>query len=189
MNPDIENTSAEIKRYFYEFKRKQYGKPYSPAERFRKPAIWTAAAEKCVELKADPFNFVRASFQFNNVPGGPFPHQLAGVAISKWYRALCRSVGATNDDVDLTEQEVKEVMARGLNLIMSQERRPVDYLLDPYGVRQDVLPAYARVFLFPKNMQILETWGRKATEELNSNPKLVDTVQRMGYSTEFTQNY
>ena len=69
MDPDTENTAAVIKRHFYEFKRAQLGKSYSPAERFRRPEIWTAAAEKCAKLKADPYHFVRAAFRFNNVPG------------------------------------------------------------------------------------------------------------------------
>jgi len=61
MEPDIQNIANEIKKYFYDFKRQQLGKPYAPAERMRKPEIWAAAAELCVVLKADPFNFVKAA--------------------------------------------------------------------------------------------------------------------------------
>lgn len=191
MDANIGNTAAEIKKYFYNFKRTQIGKSYSPAERFRKPEIWNAAAEKCIELKADPYNFTRAAFQFNNVPGGPFPHQLAGNAMTKWYRNFCRNLGASNmTEHEVTEQEVRDLLARGLRLMTEQSRmRPRDYFLDDYAVRLDILPAYIRVLLLSKDQEILKKWGHLATTELNSNPHLIDVINRMGYSTEFTKNY
>jgi hypothetical protein len=191
MDPDIQNIASEIKKYFYDFKRQQIGKAYSPSERMRRPAIWAAAAELCVELKADPFAFVKAAFMFNNVPGGPYPTQITGRAADKWYRQYVQLNDAKGLTLlEVTEKEVKNVMSHALQVVASQSRRSwKDLLMDAYEVRQDIVPAYARIFMFPTDKDILNQWGKLATEELNSNPKLIECVQRLGYNTDFTNGY
>jgi hypothetical protein len=191
MNPDIQNTAAEIKKYFYDFKRQQIGKSYTPADRFRKPEIWNTAAERCVDLKADPFNFVKAAFLYNNVAGGPYPHQMTGQAVVKWYNQFLQASGASGLTLqDVTEKEVKSTIAHALRMLTSQNRKTwKEFLLDNYEVRLDVVPAYVRIFIMSKDEDIKEKYGRLATEELNSNPHLIEVVQRMGYDTAFTERY
>ena len=192
MIAEVENVAAEIKRHFYNCKREQLGKPYSPAPRMRKPEYWTAAAEKCIEMKASPYDWIRAAFNYNKVPGGPFAPALSGQAAAGWYRQLMAKIGAKEgSNMSVAEQEIQELMLRGVRLITSHNRRMRgrDYLLDDYYVRTEVLPAYIRIFMFKDDPKILERWGLRATEELNSNPDLIEAAQRLGYPTEFTKQY
>ena len=177
------NLSQEIKRCFSEAKRQQLGKSYSPAPRFNKPEDWYAAAEVCAELEANAANFVRAAFMFNNVPGGPFPKQLAGNAIRRWYNQYRTQAGAdgkAGDDVD--DQELRGMFKHATLCMLSQiKMRPRDFLLSEYTVRPAVVPAFVRVLLFPKDAAMLEKWGRLAHEELDSNPQALAAVKRLGY--------
>lgn len=191
MNPDVSNTATEIKKYFYEFKRTQLSKPYSPADRYRRPEIWQAAAEKCIQLKADPYTFIRAAFMFNNVPGGPFPHQMAGQGAANWYSKFCHLHGADGKtELEVMEQEVKSAMINGLRIVASQQTKPwTVFLTDDFAVRLDTVPAWVRVFLLPHSKEIMAKWGRVASQELTSSPHLLETVQKLGYKTDFINDY
>lgn len=190
MNPDIENTASDIKRLFYDYKRQQLGKPYNPADRFRKHDIWLAAAEKCISLKASPDMFVRAAFDQNTVPGGPYPTSLAGQAIVKWYSNFCKSIGAEGKaGNEIAQSEIVLYVRHALRCAITQRRvTPHEYILNPIFIGPEVLPAYARVFLYP-TVQMLEKWGRSATEELNSDPQLLEAAKALGYKLDFMSAY
>jgi len=191
MNPDIQNTGQAVKQHFYEAKRQQLGKPYSPASRQNKPETWYAAGEQCAYLEADPYIFVKAAFLYNNVPGGPFPNQMAGSASARWYKHFCHTQNATGKTgLQIMEAEVQSTMAHTLRVALSHAyKRPTEVLLDPYGPRQDVVPAFARVLLYPKNEAIRAMWERLACEELNSSPQFLAAVKRLGYDVSFLDKY
>ena len=191
MVPEIFNTGQEVKKAFYEAKRQQLGKAYSPSPRHNKQETWLAAGEICIELEASPFDFVRAAFMFNNVPGGPFPAQLTGGAARKWYnqyRHHMNADGMPAEEVD--NQEVKGMFQHAIMVIMTQRRmRPRDFLLNDYNIRLDVTPAFVRLLTFPKDPLIRERWLRPACEELNSNPHMLAAVKRLGYDVSFMEGY
>ena len=191
MVPEIFNTGQEVKKAFYEAKRQQLGKPYSPQGRHNKPETWLAAGELCIELQASPYDFVRAAFLFNNVPGGPFPNQLVGGGARRWYnqyRQHMNAVGMPAEEVD--NQEVLGMFRHAVKCMMSQIRmRPRDFLLDEYIMRRDVTPAFVRVLLFPNDQQMRDRWLREACEELNSQPSILAAVKRLGYDVSFMEQY
>ena len=191
MDPDIQNTGQEIKRQFYEAKRQQLGKPYSPAPRYNDPDTWYAAGEKCVELSADPFTFVKAAFLYNTVPGGPFPSTLTGNAVVRWYNQYRQAQNANGKNAtEVMDQEVKNILTHALSVAMGQVReRPTDFLCNEYSIRLEIVPAFARVLLYPNHQGIREKWERLACEELNSNPRLLASVKRLGYDVSFLDNY
>jgi hypothetical protein len=189
MNPDTENLAPIIKRHFYEFKREQLSKPYSPGEKFRRHEIWSAAAEKCVQLQADPYNFVRAAFRYNRVPGGPFPNQLSGAVMTKWYGDLLREVQTAKGQNPI-DAEIRLLMSEALQQGLQQNRvRLRDYFISELYVAASVYPAFIRMLLFPQDQQIKDAWGKKATDEILANPQLLEVLRTGGYAIGFMQEF
>src|SRR5271165_2752014 len=107
---DAVYVAAKIKEHFFAAKKEQLGKAYRPSSRFVRPEIWQAAAEICIELKADPYSFVRCALTHSHVPGGPYPNQLCGNAIRTWF-ADYQAVYGVSENGDIFANEIKSLIS------------------------------------------------------------------------------
>jgi len=184
INPDEHNLAAELKKLFARMKTEQLGQSYKPAARFQKPALWIAAAKKCLELEADPFDFLRATFLYCSIPGGPYPQQLATNAAVRWYRQYSKSVIKGESDT-LYNSEIQGLICSAINNLLAishgQGKTSWQILLDDNLLPDYVAPAFVRVLLRPLDPAMLEKYGRTARLEILSSPRLLRTLKELHY--------
>jgi hypothetical protein len=184
IQPDEHNLANELKRLFARMKTEQLGQLYKPAARFQKPAIWIAAARKCLELKADPFDFLRATFIYCSIPGGPYPQQLATNAAVRWYRQYSKST-VKGENETLYNLEIQGLICSAINNLLAisqgQAKTSRQILLDDNLLPDYVAPAFIRVLLGPSDPAILEKYGRAARLEILSSPRLFKTLKDLHY--------
>jgi hypothetical protein len=178
----VEATAELIKGHFARMKADQQGKPYRPHERFRKYELWVAAAEMCNELKADPFDFVRAAFTYCTVPGGPFPQMLCGNAARHWYKDHQRALSEVGKapPTELYKTEIVRMFREVGRLMVISKQRPSDFLLDDCMLPLHVAPAFCRVLILPKDTAVMKTFGKKARSEIIGNQKLLSVLGELG---------
>jgi hypothetical protein len=184
---DVDCIAQNIRRYFVEGKTQQYGKPYRPQAKFNQPERWHAAAEICIDLKADPYSFVRSAFLYNTVPGGPFYTQLCGNAIRKWFAAY-KQLNSVKEGEDVYAKEIEELIrACGVTAIQMahlhnkpREQIFVEDLLMP----EHQMPAWVRCVLYP-TPKVLSTWGNAAYTEILGNSRLYSVLHEKEYNLNF----
>src|SRR4051812_7282423 len=98
VSADVDTLSNTLKKLFSQAKSNQMGRKYSPHARFKNPAIWHEVAKKCIELQADPLEFIEAAFMYCSASGGPFPQNLASNAAVRWYHEYLKVIGAKEGD-------------------------------------------------------------------------------------------
>ena len=188
---DKDYVASKIREYFFAGKKdRQDGKSYKPSKKFLNPEIWVVAAEICIELKADPYSFVRAAFLYNSVSGGPYPHQLTGNAIRHWYAHYKKTVNAP-EGVDVYECEVQSLITYSATLALrmatSNNETLVSVMLSDFWLKLDVVPAFVRVVLVPNDSAIYKKWGRLAYREIMCNQRLLCILQTKEYDLNFLQ--
>ena len=71
--------------YVRQMERRRNGRPYKFPTRYQGLDLWRKAAALCLELGADPEQFIAASFSYCSIPIGPMPTMLGGAAARKWW--------------------------------------------------------------------------------------------------------
>lgn len=178
MAADVRSTAARIKKIFAEHKREKTGKPYRPAARFASAEFWTKAAEICNSVGADPYSFVRATFLYNTVPGGPFPQQIASKAGARWYEDYAKLYKAKHGD-NAYANEVRNTFS-GVVRAMRSHPRQADFLRDPAAD----IPDFVRLLLLPSDPVIRKQFGRSGRDEIMSNQHLMDALEHIGFKWE-----
>ncbi len=169
-----------LKKYFNAAKSEQQGKPYRPHPRYRRLEIWLAAADLAIELKADPYDFVKAAFLFAQIPGGPFPQNLSAGCARRWYVQYRQSAIKNGKFPDsIFKDEITSTFHALARQMVASGKRPRDFLLDTFLTKEDVAPAFTRVLLLPKDPDILAKFGRKARSEIVGNQKLLQILQEL----------
>lgn len=184
LDPDLDSLANRLKKAFAEAKTEQQGKKYKPAERFKNMAVWYGVARKCLDLEADPDDFIEAAFLYCSVPGGPFPQNLASRAMDRWYGEALKISSANTEPLKpgetLYSRKVAATISSGLSMALrlskANNRRLRDILLDDFMLSLDLCPAYIRVLLLSKDPAIADKWGAKARSEIMSNPRLLKTL-------------
>jgi hypothetical protein len=169
-----------LKKYFNAAKSEQQGKPYRPHPRYRRIEIWLAAADIAIEMKADPYDFIKAAFLFCTVPGGPYPQNLAANCARRWYSIYRQSAVKNGKFPDsIFKDEITNTIQALARQMMTSGKRPRDFLLDTFLTKEDVAPAFTRVLLLSKDPDILAKFGRKARSEIVGNQKLLTILQEL----------
>lgn len=183
MKSDPTWCAAEIKRAFFARKTAQLGRRYTPQERWRRDDFWEAAGAQCVELEADPESYVRAAFQGNTVPGGPFPSQLGGKASAMWWKRYADQFRQAVDGLTPFEQDIHSLMvwakAQGL-----RQTKDTGGELDFYLRESSELPAYVRILLGGRSPEVVAKWRSEARSDLLSDPALLAALRRLKWSEE-----
>ncbi len=185
---DRDAAAELLKRYFNAAKSEQRGQAYRPAARYRTYELWAAIADLCIELKADPYDFVRAAFLYCAVPGGPFPQNLAANCARRWYEQY-RQASVKNGKVPdkIFKAEISSMITSLGQQMMRSGKRPRDFLLDTYLVREDAAPAFARVLLLPKDPAIMAKFGKKARSEIIGNQKLLSILKELNLNLDWLE--
>jgi hypothetical protein len=184
---DLENLANTIQQSYCNRKSVQDGRRIPLVTRFKNPGIWLKAAGICADLKGDPQGFVEAAFQYNKVPGGPFPQQLCGQAIRRWYANYAKAAGIREDGTtqDILEAEV----ARDINATLRWCLSTGDFMGTMRNTHFWHLPAYVRCVLCPKDTVVINTFGREATGQIQANPKLMQILTDQNYSLAFMEKF
>jgi hypothetical protein len=185
IRPDVDGLAHRLRKLYAEHKTEQMGHVYRPAPRFNSLELWYAVADKCIELNADPVDFVKSAFTYCVVPGGPFPQNMASRAMDRWYGDLTRLAppepesGLTSADVSLRSNmmQVSIIAMRGL---MANGWTLESTLLSPYRISPELCPPYMRVCLLPESQAVRDKWLADAKAELQTNPALVKSLTRLG---------
>ena len=183
LDPDLDGLANRLKKAFAEAKTEQQGKKYKAADRFKAMHVWYGVARKCLELNADPEDFIEAAFAYCSVPGGPYPQNLASRAMDRWYGEALK-VNGGNTTLGPGETLYGRRLAgiiqtnfmAAMRLSSANHKRIRDILLDDLMLPLDLCPSYVRVLLLPKDPAIVARWGAKARSEIMSNPRLLKTL-------------
>jgi hypothetical protein len=181
LDPDLDSLANRLKKAFAESKTEQHGKKYKPADRFKNMAVWYGVARKCLELNADPEDFIEAAFMYCSVPGGPFPQNLASRAMDRWYGEMTKSTGGDLKPGETVYSRrlgrlITDTMVSAMRLSKLHHKRLQEILLDDSLLTLDLCPAHIRVLLLSKDPAIVAKWGAKARSEIMSNPRLLKTL-------------
>lgn len=181
LDPSLDLIANGLKKGFADHKSVQIGKRYAPADRFKSMHIWYGAARKCVELEADPEDFLQAAFQQCSIPGGPYPQNLASRAMDRWYKEykwlLAADYGELPPGETVYGLRRKRLIQEAFLVAWQMSRRGgktlSSVLLDDYGMSLALYPAFVRVLLLPKDPAVMAKWGSLARAEIMSNPQLL----------------
>lgn len=192
LDPEIDAIANALKKGFAERKTEQQGRKYRPAERFQNMHIWYGAARKCVELVADPDDFLDAAFTYCSIPGGPFPQNLATRAMDRWYREMLQLVSKTGEEplpagetiysMNL-KLRVKAALHAALCASRQHGKRLHEVLLDERWLSLELYPAFIRALLLPKDPAVMAKWGSLARAEIMSRPRLLKTLLGSTFDT------
>ena len=190
---DLHNVAGRIRQLFIENKRKDSEKAYHPHPRFDRNEIWMAAAENCIECKADPYSFVRAAFRYCSIPGGPFPNNMCGKAAVKWFEAYkhLNSQVMKTGETDVFKAEVRAIIRSGMVAAITAQRthkRPRDFLLADFG-GEGLVSAFVRCILMPTDELILAKWGKLATSQILGSQRLLTVLQELKCDLSFLERF
>lgn len=119
----IKRLAIEIKKVFIKKKTEEAGRPYKLAPRFNQWETWKKIAENCEKLKVTPEQFVEAAFQYNNVPGGPFPNTLASENyMEKVVQNFKHQTGYADTDDETSEERCMLSYKVGLTILQNIEK-------------------------------------------------------------------
>ncbi len=185
-DPETQNVADAVRKAFRATKAQQSGRPYRPMARWDDDAVWLKIAACCQQHEADPANWVAAAFQYNKVPGGPFPNQLAGAAAARWYHELVKSssTSTSGEAVDLVGDEVTREVQSVVERFLMQGCAPKDLLGDPCLYE---IPAYVRLIMLPDDPDIFGKFGREAHGQITANPRLFEVLVRKGYRLDWLE--
>ena len=187
LDPDLDGLATDLRKKFAEAKTEQMGRRYTPAERFRNMSIWYGVARKCLELHADPDDFIEAAFLFCSVPGGPFPQNLASRAMDRWYGEAGRFTSAKPLAPGETlfsrrlDGKVQAGMLLAIRLAGANKIRLRDVVADDKMLRTDMCPAHVRMLLFPQDPEVAKRWRNEARAEIQTNPRLLLALKQSHY--------
>tara|TARA_B100000579_G_scaffold437938_1_gene470083 strand:+ start:2800 stop:3399 length:600 start_codon:yes stop_codon:yes gene_type:complete len=178
---ELFNLAEIIKDSFFQRKSAQKGKPYKPHPKFTDKDLWVEIARVCKKLGADPNDFLDAAFRHNAVPQGPFPTQLKGEAIERWYADHAAGLKADNKDnttvlsgkVDL---EIKAAIKACLKRNEREKVDPVKTLFNPIMK----IPPYVRIILMKNSLESMVRFGEEVHEYIKISPGLKEVLEQKG---------
>ena len=173
MDPAIDSVAAKIRTAFLAQKTIVFGKKAKVGGRYDKWSFWNQAAEKCLQLSADPDRFVECIFRNCPDPKTLFPNMLYGKLASR-----CWAQGEAAPIEDILIMEVKtnvETLKRltGSSEIASYYHHVTDRFFP-------MLP-YMRLLLFPMDPDLIRKFGMEAWEFLSTRPEHVKVLDKLGF--------
>ena len=174
-----------LKSSFFSRKTAKKGRPYKPHPKFTNKDLWVEVARICKRLEADPEDFLDAAFNYNSVPNGPFPNQLKGEAIERWYKEHAVSLKSKNRDnstvlgskVDL---EIKAAVKACFTRHKREKVDPVKTLLNPI---MRISP-YVRIILMKNSLESMVRFGEAVHEYIKISPGLKNILKEKGLNLE-----
>ena len=182
---ELFNLAGVIKDSFFQRKTVQKGKKYKPHPKFADNNLWVDIARVCKKLGADPNDFLDAAFHYNSVPKGPFPTQLKGDAIERWYAEHSAGLKESNKDNDTVlsgkvDLEIKSAMKACLKRHEREKVDPIKTLFNPIMK----IPPYVRIILMKNSLESLVRFGEEVHEYIKVSPGLKKVLKQKGLNLE-----
>lgn len=198
---DLYSTGRFLKDAFIRKKsEKLRGKKYKPQARHNDQVIWDRAAAICIELSADPEDFVAAAFEYtSHFPGGALPTHLSGPKMKDMYTRYCvyhgrdiseelRDAASLTYDPFLTgmknaKGEAEAAVAQVVNYIhnstgqktkedLKMDRAALAVLADEHTPAE----AWVRVILGFRDDEIMYKYYGTAAKQFRSRPLLKEAA-------------
>lgn len=189
--------AGAIREKFMELKEEQLGKAPRNSSR-DKPSNWQKAAKLCLDLKAEPDEFVRSCFDFWPISRGPFPHTLGGKAARLCYSQFISNAKAKNVDVDtknITAATRMQDLVHDLNAArkamvrLNGTPKPIDANLDWLCAKHTKLKPHVRVLLAYPDGRVKAICGEEAYQEFAQSQALRNAVTELGYPLDEILNW
>jgi hypothetical protein len=182
---ELWNLAELLKNSFFSRKVAKKGKPYKPHPKFSDKDLWVDIAKVCKQLEANPEDFLDAAFKYNAVPNGPFPNQLKGDAIKRWYNE--HAVGLKNKN-----QSNKTVIGSKVDLeikaaVKACLTRHIREKVDPVKTLHSSImkiPPYVRIILMQNSLESMVKFGKDVHEYIKVSPGLKNVLKEKGLNLE-----
>jgi hypothetical protein len=163
----LQDLADKIRDCYFKYRVTNYNLSKRLNERFDKWTFWEAAALACMELNADPYDFIKAAFLHSINPKALLPQMLHGNKIKEWYKM--------ENQVELSAVLDNVIKNDVLNACKNHNKGLKEVLED----ETINIPAYIRYALIPENKTILEKFGRQAYKILIARPDLVNALKKI----------
>lgn len=175
---DRESIAIEIKAIFYKKKQQIHGRPYRPHARFNSFKFWLNAADKCVELEANPEEYVDAVFSYCPDVKMLLPHMIYGAGMNKWWKAYTGNNKSLKIKIF---QTIGNEVTRLKNITNSWKKEDYyEYVVDDTYF----LYSHYRVFFFPGDEEIVKKFGVEAYTFLTTKPAYLKALCELGFELE-----
>ena len=179
------NLAEILKNSFFSRKTAKKGKSYKPHPKFSDKDLWVGVAKVCKRLEADPEDFLDAAFNYNAIPNGPFPNQLKGDAIERWYGAHAVALKNKNQDNNtvLGAKVDLEIKAAIKACFTRHEREKVDPVKTLFSPIMKFSP-YVRIILMKNSLESMVRFGQGVHEYIKVSPGLKNVLKQKGLNLE-----
>jgi hypothetical protein len=178
---DLYRVARRIKTRFIAAKTKQIGKAYNMQSRFSSnDELWENAARICIHRAVSPVDFVEAIFQFNKVPGGPFPLQVGSKFADS---AVVRYKNSKSDGMSFWEEKLTHARTYMNQVETNTNGRITAFdVLTKHPYCRNIDPVIACCIL-GASKKVLEVHGREAKEQVTSDPALLEYLRKLHLRT------
>jgi len=184
-NPaDAHKVGQRIKRMYVDMKKSQLGKTrYTLHPRYQSEEIWDKAGEIAIELEVSPATYVEAIFEYNTVPGGPFPQQMGGKSAARWVKEYADNEGSIEESV---KQRLLKMLAyhRKAWSLYEGKLTLTEVILHP--AYQSMFPAYLLCAAYPKK-EIHDAYGKEARMYIEENPHIFPVLKSLRLCTKWAR--
>jgi hypothetical protein len=195
----VDAVAREIRKYYLERKQVLFKQKFKLSEKHSDFFHWQRAAEVCIELNATPEVYVDAAFSYCQMPTGPYPNAMYGVAARKWYAAynngrtdLLQSRQKSEEaGRDFMFDEENDVSVLNLKADIEYVNRSLLRLLGSSAITDSAIeylasimasyPPHVRVLLAPGNEKVKKFFGKYALEYYMKNPRAHRAAEILGY--------
>ena len=207
--PERNVLGVAIRMLFFQHKSARMGKPYKPSSRHDDPEYYRKAADQCIELKANPENYVTACFEQSQhkFRQGPFANMLFGPAARRWYQdhmAIRQAPPEEREarfsdigEVDEAEEEIEPfdittTAEVDIKFTIGQTLKSIYHLTGsfdhttPEGMKylRDQLRSYSsisRVLLGFPDPVIMQRYGKEAQQLILTRPDMKAAIEQLNY--------
>ena len=188
-----------IRTNYIKQKTQLIGPSYKLSGRHDTAGIWQKAAKQCLDLQAEPVEYVKACFLNCRNTNGPFPNQMGGVSSALWYKQYIRRVvdvdvvaqpgenlveAALRQDMEVKIVEVRKIM-KNLHGTFAPTKENLDWLC----MRTSRIEPHVRVLLAYPDVRIRKECGCEARNIFLTNPKIFKAAKSLGYPMDIIINW
>lgn len=187
MSEQLEYTAAELMRLYREEKRHRIGRRYVLHPRFQNPKIWEHAAELCIEVGAEPKEFIQAAFDGCKIKEGPMPNLLSSKrSMGRWWQEWSSARPVAGDTCGSHIAKLSEMIAGDEHWrLKAATAEALQILQDP----RESFPDWFRVVVRPEDHRIWNEFGWVAVKQLLQQPRLINELREKQFDVDLILNH
>jgi hypothetical protein len=202
---DIDQLARRIRVILVDAKTQQLGHKYKLSAKMDQFKFFQRAAEQCMELEADPVDYIAAAVENCGISGGPFPNQLGGQAAKAWYLKFKEGRGISDEELvrikvrktkNAAGEEVEEVITETIYACDADLQMDVDIVhsiiyhnTGSFAIGEGALkilrdpnfplPIGGRAIVGFGDEQVLRTFAREIYNYFKLQPNYLMAARRM----------